>query len=63
MKKETTDIGYRTKSGVPNIELAGIGFRISNKFLEVIGRKVLTDDQQFRILGRQSNRLEVLFGS
>ena len=60
VEKQTTDIGYRAEPGMPDIELVRVGFRVSNKFLKVIGGKILADDQQFRIFGRQSNRLEVL---
>jgi hypothetical protein len=45
VKKQATDIGYRAEPGVPDIELVRIGLRISNKFLEVVGGKILSDDQ------------------
>ena len=43
-----------------DIELARIGFGVGNEFLEVVGGKIFADHEQFRVFGRQSNRLEIL---
>jgi hypothetical protein len=45
---------------VSDIELVRIGLRVGDKLLEIIGRKILPDDQQFGIFGSQSNRLKIL---
>ncbi len=60
VKQETTDIGDRAEPGMPAIELVRIGFRVSDEFLEGVGGKILPDDQQFRIFGRQSDRRKIL---
>ena len=60
MQKQTADIGYRAQSGVSDIELFRVGLCVGHEFLEVVGREILSDDQQFRIFGGQPNRFKIL---
>ena len=61
IEEEATDVGHRADARVPHIEFALIGLRVGDELLEVVGGKVLADREQFRLLGDQSDWLEILF--
>ena len=43
-----------------DIEFFRIGLGIGHEFLEIVGRKILSDDQKFRIFGGQADGLKIL---
>src|SRR5262245_15908997 len=60
IEKKAADIRNRANAGVPHVELALVRLRIGDKFFEIIGRKILADRKQLRLLGNQPDRLEIL---
>jgi hypothetical protein len=45
---------------VPHVELALVGLRVGDELLEVVGREVLADREQFRLFGDQPDWLKIL---
>jgi len=45
---------------VPHVELALVRLCVGDEFLEIVGRKVLANREQLRLLGDKPDRLEIL---
>ena len=57
--KKTTDVGHRSDSRVPHIELVFVCLCVGDEFLEIVRGKIFANSQQLRLLGDQSDRFEV----